>query len=109
MNGPRFNHFFHYLLDLHNLKVEGKLRQLANPHNEERMKLILRLKTEGRDCEDQVKSNKGEDEVSYVYYGGNCNCSKQSKCRTSKCLCFLRDKKCSPECHDTHGSKCANK
>ena len=21
MNGPRFNHFFHYLLDLHNLKV----------------------------------------------------------------------------------------
>ena len=109
MNGPRFNHFFHYLLDLHNLKVEGKLRQLANPHNEERMKLILRLKTEGRDCEDQVKSNKGEDEVSYVYYGGNCNCSKQSKCRMSKCLCFLRDKKCSPECHDTHGSKCANK
>ena len=21
MSGPRFNHFFHYLLDLHNLKV----------------------------------------------------------------------------------------
>ena len=21
MNGPRFNHFFHYVLDLHNLKV----------------------------------------------------------------------------------------
>ena len=103
MNGPRFNHFFHYLLDLHNLKVEGKLRQLANPHNEEQLKLILRLKTEGRDCENQVKSDKGEDEVSYVY------CSKQSKCGTSKCLCFLRDRKCSPECHDTHGSKCANK
>ena len=23
MNGPRFNHFFHYILDMHNLKVNN--------------------------------------------------------------------------------------
>ena len=28
MNGPRFNHYFHYVLDLHNLKVVVYLTSL---------------------------------------------------------------------------------
>ena len=42
----------------------------------------------------------GKDEVSISYYGEHCSCSKTAKCKSSKCLCFLRDEKCSPECHN---------
>ena len=49
-----------------------------------------------------------EDEVSFMYYGDACTCSKLSKCKSSKCLCYLRGNKCTPECHDHSSSKCTN-
>ena len=49
-----------------------------------------------------------KDEVSISYYGENCSCSKTAKCKSSKCLCFLRDEKCTPECHDGK-TNCTNK
>ena len=55
----------------------------------------------------EIEAEDGVDEVSFLYYGEHCNCSKQSKCRSKKCLCFLRGDKCSSDCHDLK-TKCAN-
>ena len=49
-----------------------------------------------------------KDEVSIAYYGETCSCSKTAKCKSSKCLCYLRDEKCTPECH-VGKSSCTNK
>ena len=58
----------------------------------------------------KVEENfRGEkDEVSISYYGENCSFSKTAKCKSSKCLCFLRDEKCTPEYHDGK-TNCTNK
>ena len=72
------------------------MRQTANPHSEKRTELILKeleesdIKTDDLECDDEV-----EDEVSFMYYGENCTCSKNSMCKSAKCLCFLRGEKCS--------------
>ena len=92
MNGPRFNHFFHYLLDLHNLRVEGVLRQIANPHSEKRMELIWEKLTATMAKSETIVENKNEDEdenenedeVSCMYYEDHCSCSKAAKCKSKK-------------------------
>ena len=89
--------------------MEGKLRQIANPHCEKRTELILKqleekdVQKEDTDCADD------EDEVSFIYYGENCTCSKNSMCKSKKCLCFLRGEKCKPQCHNDLKTKCSNK
>ena len=94
------------------LKLEGKLRLLANPHSEKRMELILKQlevsdsQASKPECED---AENGEDEVSFMYYGENCSCSKNSMCKSSKCLCFLRGELCSTKCHVDLKNKCTNK
>ena len=82
--------------------VEGVLRQIANPFSEKRMELILKQMLEVAEKEQgqgEMQSD-GKDEISISYYGEHCSCSKKAKCKSSKCLCFLRDEKCSPECHN---------
>ena len=67
--------------------MEGQLR-----HCEKRTELILKqleendVQKEDTDCADD------EDEVSFIYYGENCTCSKNSMCKSKKCLCFLKEK-----------------
>ena len=92
------------------LQVEGKLRHLANPHCEERMKLILSLK-ETASSSDGSSAAEDEklDEVSFIYYGDHCTCSKLAKCQSTKCLCFIRGVKCGISCHSEGNSKCSNK
>ena len=86
------------------------MRQTANPHSEKRTELILKeleesdIKTDDLECDDEV-----EDEVSFMYYGENCTCSKNSMCKSAKCLCFLRGEKCSAKCHSDLKTKCTNK
>ena len=82
---------------------------MANPHSEERMKLILKqmldtvgsTKTEEDDCE--------TDEVSCLFYGDQRSCGKTAKCKSSKCICFIRGVKCGSECHGSVKTNCANK
>ena len=87
------------------------MRQIANPHSEKRTELILKqleesdIKTDDIECDiDEI-----EDEVSFIYYGENCTCSKNSMCKSSKCLCFLRGDKCAAKCHSDLKTKCTNK
>ena len=49
------------------------------------------------------------DEVSFMYYGDYCSCSKTAKCKSNKCLCFLRGDKCSDKCHADLKNNCTNK
>ena len=91
--------------------MEGTLRHIANPHSERRMQLILDLLMEwenGTKSEDVGESDEN-DEVSFIYYGENCSCSKTAQCKSSKCLCFLRREKCSSKCHSEMKNKCTNK
>ena len=63
------------------LQVEGKLHHLANHHFEERMKLILSLKETASSSNTGCEAAEGEniDEVSFIYYGDHCTCSRLSK------------------------------
>lgn len=46
MNEPHFFFFMMYMIDLHNLSIEKKLRQLANPKSAERYNFVNSLKVE---------------------------------------------------------------
>ena len=89
------------------LQVEGQLRHIANPHNEKRMELLLQNLLEGETSMDEEESDEN-DEVSFTYYGQNCSCSKFAKCKSSKCLCFLRGDKCTEKCHNNVKNNCSN-
>ena len=73
------------------------------------MDLILKqLEEEVVSSDHEDVEEEKEDEVSFFYYGESCNCSKNSMCKSSKCLCFLRSQKCTSACHDKN-TKCSNK
>ena len=105
-----------YLLDLHNLRVEGVLRQIANPHSEKRMELILeqltatmaKSETNVENKNEDEDKNENKDEVSFIYYEDHCSCSKAAKCKSNKCICFIRGQLCSKDCHSSK-SNCCNK
>lgn len=83
---------------------------IANPHCDQRMDLILKqLEEEIVDDEGVQEENEEVDEVSFIYYGESCKCSKNSMCKSSKCLCFLRSQKCTVACHEKQNTKCSNK
>ena len=63
------------------------------------MELILK-QLEATKVEDGSDDEHKDDEVSFIYYGDSCTCSKNSMCKSSKCLCFLRDEKCTSKCHN---------
>ena len=74
------------------------------------MELILRQLEESEyNHEDMADDEDVEDEVSFIYYGDNCSCSKNSMCKSAKCLCFLRGEKCTDMCHKETKNKCVNK
>ena len=110
MNGPRFNHFFHYLLDIHNLKIEGKVKTVANPCNVKRLELILEeqlSRDQVRSLDDEeVEEDVGVDEVTIIYYNESCECINM--CKTKKCPCVLNNTTCSEDCH-IKNLKCKNK
>ena len=81
-----------------------------NPYSEKRMELILKQMMESpMEQEVEAEMEVGVDEVSIVYYGENCNCSKTAKCKLSKCLCYIRNEKCTAECHSGAATNCTNK
>ena len=82
---------------------------MANPHSEERMQLILKQLL---DTVDSAKTEVGEcepDEVSVLFYGDHCSCGKTAKCKSSKCICFIRGVKCGSECYGFVKTSCTNK
>ena len=99
MNGPRFNHFWHYVFDLNNLKVTGQVRILANPTKNKRLEVILSEREKIRDDKNKIESVAEADEVTQVFYGETCDCSRKSTCKTTKCLCFKQNSKCNVFCH----------
>ena len=71
------------------------------------MELILRQLEESKyNHEDGSDDEDVEDEVSFIYYGDNCSCSKNLMC---KCLCLLHGENCTDICHKETKNKCANK
>ena len=80
-------------------KLEGKLRQIANPQSDKRREHSLK-QLESTKAEDGSDDEYKEEEVSFIYYGDYCTCSKNSMCKGSNCLCFPRDKKCTSKCHN---------
>ena len=62
------------------------------------MELLLKQMEEEDKQEKIEEDTDEEDDVSQMYYGENCTCSKNSMCKSSKCLCFLRTQKCTQEC-----------
>ena len=44
MNEARFLFFFLYLLDLHNIKIEGNVKTVANPKYTERATVVADIK-----------------------------------------------------------------
>ena len=80
---------------------------MGNPHSEERMKLILSQLLVG--CSEEVGEAECEDDTSHIYYDDRCSCGKTAKCKSSKCICFIRGVKCQSDCHGSYHTKCANK
>ena len=111
MNGPRFNHFWHYIFDLNNLKAIGKVRSLANPTKAKRLEIILKERLGNPTTSKEIVSDeKGEDEVTQIFYGDDCCiCSRKSTCRTTKCSCYKKNKTCNLFCHTESSSCCKNK
>ena len=102
MNRERFNHYFLYLFDLNNLRTEGKVRILANPLSKKRLEAILEATLANSSVKDmENESFSPQEEV--------CQCTRKSKCISSRCLCFKSNKKCKPFCHPEADSKCENK
>ena len=95
--------------------MEGRLRQVANPHSEKRMEILLDqmrntvsevLEKEVNRDEDDIQ----EDEVSSYFYENSCSCKKLAKCKSSKCICYVRGSLCNIKCHvGEKKSSCTNK
>ena len=93
--------------------MEGRLRQVANPHSEKRMEILLeqRRMTVSEELEKEVEDGYAqEDEVSSYFYEDSCSCSKLAKCKSSKCICYVRGSLCNTKCHvGETKSNCTNK
>ena len=111
MNGPRFNHFFLYIFDLNNLRIQGLVRTLSNPLSKIRLEVILEEKLSfNKKLSNNDLMFDEKDEVSVLYYDNDtCNCSRKSKCKTSKCSCLKQNVKCKPFCHPEATFCCENK
>ena len=89
-------------------QVEGNIRHIANPHSEIRMQLILKQLLETVETPKPEEPD-DDDEVTIMYYGDKCDCSKMAKCKSSKCICFIRGVKCGQDCHSDQKTNCTNK
>ena len=99
MNGPRFNHFWHYLLDLHNLTVENRVKIVANPLTSQRLSLILEELEKQDEVALEEDDNANEDLVTTIYYEEtSCDCSRKSKCKTKNCKCYTASLNCTEKC-----------
>ena len=58
---------------------------MANPHSEERMKLILKQMLDTAESAKAEEDDCDTDEVSLLFYGDHCNFGKTAKCKSSKC------------------------
>ena len=111
MNGPRLNHFWHYIFDLNNLKATCKVRTLANQTRNKCLEVILTEREKLKIETIKVSNNEEElelDEVTIQFYGECCSCSRKSTCRTVKCTCFKDNKKCNSLCHTEATFNCKN-
>ena len=71
--------------------------------------LLLKVDNAKEEKEEYVPSENEQDEVSIIFYGDEepsdlyedepCSCSRNSKCQTKKCDCYLNSRLCVPKCH----------
>ena len=94
--------------------MEVKLRLLANPLSEKRLEVILQeretlVEEEAPDVvTDDEKNFVEEDEVSILFYGKPCSCSKKLSCKTNQCECFVLNTNCGVFCHNGQKPSCKN-
>ena len=93
--------------------MDGKSGTVANPLSPTRLESILAdlkvvMDNFDENQESKLASEINEDEVSVLYYGDTCECSKRSTCVTKFCSCRKTNKTCSPMCHGGHKGECKN-
>jgi len=106
MNQERFNHYWLYVIDLHNHSSVGDLRHAVNPTSQYRMELILQdmLKKMSDDKRMQGESNSFDivDGLSQMTLDNEaevviaCECTR--KCKTKLCVCYKNKVACNPKC-----------
>ena len=126
MNEPRYNHFWLYVIDLHNHHSIGDVHHAVNPTSPFRMEMILKdalaavekkkddVTSEGtKDCP-VVATEEDElaDLMSNIDIAKECNvvesfCSCTRKCASKKCPCFSNNRVCNELCHGSN-NKCTN-
>ena len=60
------------------------------------------------DNKDEETNYDDNDDVSLIFYGPTCECSKRSTCSTSTCLCKREGLKCNSLCHGGMRQGCKN-
>ena len=90
------------------------MKTVANPLSTKKMENILNeleVKTEQpveAEQEEDLEAGGNDDEVSVLFYGGTCQCSKRSTCSTKSCSCRKEEQKCNVMCHGGEKSMCKN-
>ena len=107
MNEPRYNHFWLYVLDMHNHHAIGDVRHAVNPTSPYRMQKIVEeavaaQKEAAVQKDEAVQRDAAEgDELASLLCGMEitngseshvdqkqfCSCTR--KCATKKCSCYL--------------------
>ena len=122
MNGPRYNQWWLYVIDMHNHHAIGDVRHAVNPTSKYRMQLIVQSALAAKQAMSEVvqavaketKKN-DEDELATLLCDLDigkeaevvefCDCKR--KCATKKCPCFHANKVCNPLCHKSNNN-CTN-
>ena len=130
MNEPRYNHFWLYVLDMHNHHAIGDVRHAVNPTSPYRMQKIVEeavaaqkeaaVQRDEAAQRDAAEKNSSEgDELAALLCGMEINngserqvdknqfCSCTRKCATKKCSCYLSNTICNELCHKSNNS-CTN-
>ena len=128
MNESRYNHFWLYVLDLHNHHSIGDVRHAVNPTSTYRMEMILRHAVASQDDVQKPAvevveivgtggtatadaSDGLEDLMSGMTISGVkekkvfCVCTR--KCATRKCPCLSAQSACNELCHKNNNT-CTN-
>ena len=122
MNGPRYNQWWLYVIDMHNHHAIGDGRHAVNPTSKFRMQLIVEsalaakqalaevaeavAKETEKDAEDDLVTLLSDLEIAKeAEVVGFCTCTR--KCATKKCPCLSANRVCNASCHKNN-NKCTN-
>ena len=120
MNGPRYNQWWLYVIDMHNHHAIGDVRHAVNPTSKYRMQLIVQSALAAKqalsdDVDAVAKKDDDEDDLATLLSDleigkeaevvAFCACTR--KCATQKCPCLSAKRLCNASCHKNN-SRCTN-